>query len=193
MRLRRCSRPRAIDRVRGYPVERPGGIVRRQRANIDQCSRRSRIEAQSLDPYSELVAHAFDRVSPAVASITARSANGRPLGHGSGVLYTPDGYLLTNSHVANSATRASRCADRRSRSCARRSSATIRKPIIAVLRLTGSGFAVRDARRLLDAARRATRDRDRQSVRLSGDRDRGNRQRARPQLCERVRVDSSKA
>jgi len=56
-------------------------------------------EAATLDPYSQVVAHAFDRVGPAVASITGRSSGGATLGHGSGVLYTPDGYLLTNSHV----------------------------------------------------------------------------------------------
>jgi S1-C subfamily serine protease len=61
-------------------------------------------ESFALDPYSEVVAFAFDRVSPAVASIAARSASGKALGHGSGVLYTPDGYLLTNSHVVSNAT-----------------------------------------------------------------------------------------
>jgi S1-C subfamily serine protease len=56
-------------------------------------------DSDHLDSYSQVVAQAFDRVGPAVASITGRSSAGRPLGHGSGVLYTPDGYLLTNSHV----------------------------------------------------------------------------------------------
>jgi S1-C subfamily serine protease len=59
----------------------------------------------ALDPYSELVARAFERVGPAVASISAAAKDGRPLGRGSGVLYTPDGYLLTNSHVIARANR----------------------------------------------------------------------------------------
>jgi S1-C subfamily serine protease len=57
--------------------------------------------AEPLDPYSECVANAFDRVGPAVASIAA--PDGPHRGQGSGVLFTPDGYLLTNSHVVSGA------------------------------------------------------------------------------------------
>jgi S1-C subfamily serine protease len=52
-----------------------------------------------LDPFSELVSRAVERVSPAVVSVGAARKDGRQRGRGSGVLYTPDGYLLTNSHV----------------------------------------------------------------------------------------------
>ncbi len=56
-----------------------------------------------LDPYSERVAHAYERVGPAVASVVALGKDGAPKGHGSGVVFAPDGYLLTNSHVAGGA------------------------------------------------------------------------------------------
>src|SRR6266851_4614546 len=52
-----------------------------------------------LDPYSARVAHAFERVGPAVAHIAALAADRRSHGTGSGVVFTPDGYLLTNDHV----------------------------------------------------------------------------------------------
>ena len=60
---------------------------------------------QELDPYSEQVVRAFDRVGPAVVHVMAYGKDGRPAGQGSGVIYTPDGYVLTNSHVVAKAAR----------------------------------------------------------------------------------------
>ena len=62
-------------------------------------------EEDFLDPYSAAVAHAYMQVGPAVAHVTALGANGRGRGQGSGVVFTPDGYLLTNSHVVAGSTR----------------------------------------------------------------------------------------
>ena len=59
-----------------------------------------------LDPYSERVSHAFETVGPSVVHIQAQGPRGRG-GSGSGVLFTPDGYLLTNSHVVSGAVRLS--------------------------------------------------------------------------------------
>ena len=43
---------------------------------------------------------AYETVGPAVASVIALRKDGKPAGQGSGVVFTPDGYVLTNSHVA---------------------------------------------------------------------------------------------
>ena len=62
-----------------------------------------------LDAYSRTVSGVVQRVGPAVVGIqvtlngkAAAGDGSRPEqgGNGSGFLFTPDGYLLTNSHVA---------------------------------------------------------------------------------------------
>ncbi|CAG0961854.1 putative serine protease PepD [Burkholderiales bacterium] len=57
------------------------------------------------DAYSRAVTRAVDAVAPAVAHVRVERATGRGRreGSGSGFLITPDGYLVTNSHVAGGA------------------------------------------------------------------------------------------
>jgi S1-C subfamily serine protease len=66
-------------------------------------------EKGALDAYSTVVTSVAERLSPSVANlrIMHRRAGGRPTeGAGSGVVITPDGYLLTSAHVVAGSDRA---------------------------------------------------------------------------------------
>jgi S1-C subfamily serine protease len=60
-------------------------------------------EREALDAYSNVVVQVAEALRPAVVNL--RVGKGRRQGSGSGVLFTPDGFLLTNHHVVGGSER----------------------------------------------------------------------------------------
>lgn len=110
-------------------------------------------EATALDAYSQIVTSIVDLLSPSVANLQVYRRIGgtrRIAGGGSGVVITPDGFILTSAHVVDGT-------DRGEASFINGSEADIEivgmDPLsdLAVVRASGSGFtpaALGDAARL---------------------------------------------
>lgn len=72
-----------------------------------QAGQESPSDAELLDAYSRAVTAVVERIGPAVVSIHIgegrKPSEFEPAGAGSGFVITPDGYILTNSHVVANA------------------------------------------------------------------------------------------
>jgi S1-C subfamily serine protease len=74
-------------------------VSRSEQAAIRQVEPAPSPDGEALDAYSRTVVRVVEQVGPAVVSI-ARASRTTPAGAGSGVVFAPDGYVLTNAHVA---------------------------------------------------------------------------------------------
>jgi S1-C subfamily serine protease len=76
-------------------------------ATSSSPSSTGQLDAELLDAYSRTVAGIVERVGPTVVRVESVTAGDKPrAGSGSGVILSPDGLLLTNSHVIQGRDRA---------------------------------------------------------------------------------------
>ena len=117
-----------------------------------------------MDAYSNAVVTAAERVSPSVVNIDVHDTAGKKQGSGSGFSFTPDGLILTNSHVVHGA---GAIVVTISDGTKHRASVTGDDPAtdLAVLHIHAHGLDAVRIRRLVQNPRRPAGGRDRQPVR----------------------------
>ena len=89
-------------------AQQPQGISAQPTEFVERSSDAERVDNGELDAYSRSVVDVVERIGAAVVSVhvgKTRRGSIVAAGGGSGVLVTPDGYLLTNQHVVHGAAR----------------------------------------------------------------------------------------
>src|SRR5258708_16831255 len=94
----RPSRPRTDDPETTMNAISPISILEHKQNEGNGADRSTPSDAALLDAYSRAVVDAAETVGPAVLHLQVEAANGRGAA-GSGVVFTPAGYVLHNSHV----------------------------------------------------------------------------------------------
>ena len=149
-------------------------------------------EAEALDAYSNAVIRVAERLAPSVANlrVSRRVRGGRVVdGGGSGVVITPDGFLLTSAHVVAGASGGTRASFADGRELELEPVGADPLSDLAVLRADARRPRRRRARRRRAPAGGPARGGDRQSQRLRRLGHRGRRLRARPVAADPFPID----
>ena len=151
--------------------------------------RRRENEQEALDAYSRVIVTVAESLGPAVVNLRGVAGEGgrRATGSGSGFLFTPDGFLLTNHHVVRGSSRV-RVRLNDGREVSGRVIGADPWTDVAVVPADASGLPHAQLGESARPARRPARGGDRQPVRLRFDGDGRGRQRTGPDPAQHHRT-----